>query len=251
MTVNKNDIVEKFSSSGLKQGDIILVHSSLKSFGYVEGAQFSIIEGLMECIGNEGTLVVPTLTGKREDSRLNPPIFDVKNTPCWTGIIPETVRKMPNAVRSYHPTHSVAAIGHRKYEITEGHEYTKSPCDEKSPYFKIAKNGGYIILIGVDEESNTCIHSCEEISKVPYHLQSENTESIITGYNNDKIRIINKLHNWEKPATDFNKLDDIYYNKGIMNILKIGNAIIRIIDAKLMFEYTIEILKENPLFLLK
>lgn len=244
------DLVEDFRKLGLKNGDIVLVHSSLKSLGYVEGGADCVISSILDTAGEKGTLVVPVLTGKREDSQGQPPVFDVRTTPCWTGRIPETVRNMPEAKRSLHPTHSVAAIGYDTDYITAGHENSSSPCDQNSPYWKIAQKGGYIMLIGVDQESNTTIHCCEEIAGVPYHLQKEITEAWITGYDGGRILVKNRLHDWEKPETDFNKLDGLFREKGIMTVGKVGEAIVRLIDARKMLDFTVELLKKEPEFLI-
>ncbi|WP_273333314.1 AAC(3) family N-acetyltransferase [Dictyoglomus turgidum] len=249
--VRKEDIVGKIRGQGIKEGDIMLVHSSLRSFGYVEGGAETVIDALLESVGEEGTVIVPTITAKSTDSPENPPIFDVNNTPCWTGIIPETFRKRKEAKRSLHPTHSAAAIGGLRDLIIEGHEFSESPCDKNSPYYKNAERNGYIMLIGVDQNSNTSIHSCEEIVGVPYHLQEEFTQVYITGYDGEKILVRNRLHNWNKPPTDFNKIESLLLEKSIMKIFHIGNSTIRLIKASQMFDMLIDILTKNPLFLLK
>lgn len=249
--LNRSDLVAGFSKLGLKYGDIVLVHSSLKSLGYVDGRAECVIKSMLETVGEKGTLVVPVLTGKREDSPGQPPVFDVKTTPCWTGRIPETVRNMPEARRSLHPTHSVAAIGFEADYITRGHENSCSPCDSESPYWKNAVKGGFIMLIGVDQESNTTVHCCEEIAGVPYHLQNDITETYITGYDGRKLLVRNRLHDWNKPETDFNKLDRLYLENGVMKIGKVGEAEVRLIDAHKMLDFTVDLLKRNPMFLVK
>jgi aminoglycoside 3-N-acetyltransferase len=250
ISVNCQDLIAGLRDLGLQVGDKLIVHSSLRSMGYVEGGAHAVIEAILDVLGETGTLLVPTLTGKREDSKLHPPVFEVMTTPCWTGIIPETIRQMPNAKRSLHPTHSIASLGYQRDYLTYGHETSQSPCDEKSPYYKNSICNGYIMLIGVDQESNTSIHSCEEIAKVPYHLQKDVTASYITSYEGEKIWVSNRLHNWSKPATDFNKLDGLYREQSIMKIGKIGAAEIRLINAVGMFQFTIDLLKKNPFFLL-
>lgn len=251
MLVRKEDIIKRIKEQGIKIGDVMLVHSSLKSFGYVDGGADTVINALLESVGEEGTVIVPTITAKSTDSPENPPIFDVDNTPCWTGRIPETFRKRLGAKRSLHPTHSAAAIGLLRDMIIEGHQDSKSPCDKNSPYYKNAIKGGYIMLIGVDQNSNTSIHSCEEIAGVPYHLQEKFTETYINGYNGEKILVRNRLHNWNKPPTDFNKIEPLLLEKGIMRIFKVGNSTIRLIKASQMFDLLIDILTQNPFFLLK
>ena len=103
--VSKSDIEKRLREIGIKEGDKLLVHSSLSSFGYVEGGADTVIDALIESVGFEGTVLVPTLTGSAELSPQNPPVFDVLISPCWTGKILESFRSRKNARRSYHPTH--------------------------------------------------------------------------------------------------------------------------------------------------
>lgn len=250
MNLTQKDIESGFRNLGLSEGDTVLVHSSLSSFGYVEGGAEAVINALLYVVGKDGTVMVPTLTGKPTDSRENPPVFDVRSTPCWTGKIPETFRQLPAARRSLHPTHSIAAIGAKSIELTTGHETGQSPCDVKSPYYKNAIWNGYIMLIGVDQESNTTVHCCEEIAGVPCHLQKEVADILITGYDGESILVRNRLHDWEKPPTDFNKFDDIFRDKNVMKLGAVGNSTIRLIKAKDMLDVAVDILRKNPLFLL-
>ncbi len=251
MNINGCDIVEGFRHAGLKDGDTILVHSALSSFGYVEGGAGTVINSLLEVVGADGTVIIPTLTGKYTDNKLTPPIFDVRSTPCWTGRIPETFRQLPEARRSLHPTHSVAAIGAGRDELVNGHETGRSPCDASSPYYKNAMAGGYIILIGVDQESNTSVHCFEEIAEVPYHLQKDVTDIYVTDYKAEKIPVRNRLHDWYKPATDFNRFDGLFRAHGIMKEISIGNSHIRIINAKDALEFAVDLLLREPLYLVK
>jgi Aminoglycoside N3''-acetyltransferase len=250
MSLHMQDLIDGIKGMGIIPGDTILVHSSLKSFGYVEGGVQTVIGALLKSVGEEGTIIVPTFTGKRSDSKEVPPVFDVRYTPCRTGKIPETFRNMEGAKRSLHPTHSVAAIGAKRDYIIEGHENLLTPCSEGSPFHKNALLGGYIMLIGVDQERNSTVHSCEEIANVPYHLHKEITDIFITSYNGEKVLVRTKLHNWEKPLTNFNKFEEPFLERGIMKIGKIGGSTIRLIKADGMYEVALDLLRKNPLYLL-
>jgi aminoglycoside 3-N-acetyltransferase len=249
--ITKNAIFNGFRQLGLQDGDIVLVHSSLRSFGYVENGVATVITALLDAVGEWGTVMVPTLTGNEKYGKDNPPVFDVNITPCWTGKIPETFRLLPQAERSLHPTHSVAAIGHKKHELLSEHQYSDSPCDKKSPYYKNAVNKGYVMLIGVGQESNTTIHCCEEIAGVPYHLQKDYTDTCITGYHGEKIHIRNKLHSYFHPPTEFNKFNELFTAHGIMRMITIGNSTIKLIKAADMIDLAVNLLQRDPLFLLK
>ena len=168
------DIVSGLRGLGLRPGDRVLAHSSLSSFGYVEGGAPAVIDALLDVVGPDGTVLVPTLTGDETLSPANPPRFDPHSSPCWTGRIPETLRMRPDAIRSLHPTHSVAAIGRDAESLTREHIDSITPCDERSPYGKLAElPNGYVLLIGVSYQSLTLLHHVEEIAGADYHMQGE------------------------------------------------------------------------------
>lgn len=248
--VRKEDIVTGLRELGIKEGDVILVHSSLSSFGHVEGGADTVIDALLEAVGEKGTVIVPTLTGSEELSADNPPVFSPSSTPCWTGLIPETFRKRKNAVRSRHPTHSVAAIGAMATYITEGHEYCETPCGVGSPYFKLAELGGRILFLGVGLWCNTTMHTVEELAKVPYHLQPNPVDAKIVNDDGtvDVVRIKIHLYGYER---DFEKMEPILLSKGFMRVGKVGNAVIRLVEAKPMVELALKLLENDADFLLK
>ena len=89
MSVNFNDLVKGFKEVGVCEGDILLVHSSYKSFGGVDEGPENIIKALQKIITKTGTLIVPTFNYDFCDGVL----FDVLKTPSKMGIISEIVRK--------------------------------------------------------------------------------------------------------------------------------------------------------------
>jgi aminoglycoside 3-N-acetyltransferase len=113
--VTKLDIEDGLKKIGLSKGDVVAVHGSLSSFGRVEGGAETVVDALLDVLGAEGTLVVPTFTYGLD-------VYDPKESPSMVGAISEAVRKRTNALRSLHPTHSVAAIGELADVVTEGHE---------------------------------------------------------------------------------------------------------------------------------
>ena len=52
----KSDVLNTFEKLGLKSGQVIMVHTSLSSIGYVCGGAQTIIEALIEAVGNDGTI---------------------------------------------------------------------------------------------------------------------------------------------------------------------------------------------------
>src|SRR5687768_2870661 len=105
-----------------------MLHSSMHSVGFVAGGAQAVVQALLDVLGPEGTLVVPTHTPENTDPagwsrppvpqawwatiREETPGFDPDRTPSrWMGRIAETVRCWPGALRSDHPQVSCAAIG--------------------------------------------------------------------------------------------------------------------------------------------
>ena len=132
-TVRYEQILSGLRRLGVREGDVILAHSSLSSFGYVEGGADTVIRALLDAVGPAGTVVVPTLSFGSVDE--SDPYFSVNDTPSDTGRITEEFRKRPEARRSRHPLSSAAAIGKDAERIAGGRQMT--PCGEDSPYARV------------------------------------------------------------------------------------------------------------------
>ena len=61
----KEEIVQKLREVGLEKGDAVMVHTSLKRMGYICGGAQTVIEALMEVVGENGTIMMPTQSWKR------------------------------------------------------------------------------------------------------------------------------------------------------------------------------------------
>ncbi len=249
--LDRETLTAELRRLGVQRGMDVLVHSSLSSIGWVEGGAETVLDALLSALSPAGTLLMPALNGSPADSPQSPPRMDVRTTPCpkWIGIIPETFRRRPGVRRSLHPTHSVTALGARADFYTEGHELCTTPCGNGSPYVKLMDAGGYILMLGCNQQSNTSLHALEELADVPYHLQEDWTDGIVVDENGREIIVRNRLHlwGWER---DFTRVDDPLREAGAMREEMVGNAYCRLIDADAMRRVILPILKEDPLWLL-
>lgn len=148
---------------GLGAGDSVIVHSSLRSLGPVESGPEGVIDALLEAVGPHGNLMLPTFNYSHP---LPQPHYDRVATACRTGAIPETGRKRPEAIRSLHPTHSVAVIGPDARELTDDHLSVRA-FGVGSPIDRLAQRGGKVLLLGVGHTSNSTIHVGEEHGGLP------------------------------------------------------------------------------------
>jgi aminoglycoside 3-N-acetyltransferase len=242
----RNDFIQL----GIRKGDTLLVHSSLSSLGFVEGGADTVIDALLDAVGPEGTVMVPTLTGSELFSPANPPTFDVRNTPGWTGKITETFRKRPEAIRSLHPTHSVAAIGRQAKFLTEGHENALTPCGENTPYLKLAQLGGSVLFIGVTLSCCTLLHGVEELAELPYHLQKEWVQATIIDHLGNRLTRKLKIHLYGYHR-DYEKLAPLLLKEKIMTTGSVGRAKVLLVKAGELVKLALNELKKDPEFLLK
>ncbi|MFO7947115.1 MAG: AAC(3) family N-acetyltransferase [Armatimonadota bacterium] len=149
--VTCDDIVAGLRDIGLKEADLVQVHSSLSSFGYVEGGADTVVDALLEVVGPRGTVMMPTFNHGNVD------IFDIEQTPSINGAITEALRNRPESRRSMHPTHPYGAIGYLARELVEGH-LAAGTFGNESPLGKLAIWGGKVLLLGVGMNVNTAAH---------------------------------------------------------------------------------------------
>ncbi|MHB9035986.1 MAG: AAC(3) family N-acetyltransferase [Armatimonadota bacterium] len=231
--LSKTDITAGLIQLGLVRGDRVLVHSSLISLGRVDGSADTVIDALLETVGPEGLVAVPTFACE--------PPFDAKTSTTPLGAIADTFWRRPNAFRSKHPTHSVAAIGKGAQELVRDHEKASTAYGEDTPYLKLARNGGKILLLGVDQDRNTTLHASEAITGAVYLDTIK--ESYIDVDGSEKTLTIPLMAG---PHRDFIWLDKLFRETGVMKVGKIGNAVCRLLEAGPMLDLAIDALRKDP-----
>ena len=161
-------IKENLRDLGLKRGDAVMIHSSFKSMGEVEGEIKTFTDAVFSVIGDPGTLIAPTLT--HQYVSVENRVFDYVNTPSCVGAISEFIRHIDGAKRSIHPTHSCAVVGAKRDWYISGHENDRTPIGENSPIYKLHKDGGKILMLGCGIGCNTSMHGVEENLPTSYVL---------------------------------------------------------------------------------
>jgi len=248
--VTAADIAHGLRTLGVCSPHVILAHSSLSSFGYVEGGAEAVIDGLLAAVAPEGTVMVPTLTGSRELGPEYPPYFDVRASVCWTGWIPEAFRQRPDALRSLHPTHSVAAIGSRAREMLAEHELSPTPCGAETPYGRLVRADGWVVLLGVSLACVTLFHHVEEVAELSYHMQPEPVRATVVDYDGASRTVWVGLHLYGPPR-NFDRLEPELRRRGILLSTQVGAAQVRAMRAKPAVEYALELVHSDPEALLR
>ena len=158
----------------IAQGDMVFVHSSTDGLR-LQFPAARMLTMLLNLVGSEGTLLFPSYPrlGSYE-FLMSGEVFDVRKTPSYMGLITEVARRHKGAIRSFHPTKAVVAIGRYAKEVTASHQLCHYPYDRESPYGKIRDYGAKIVGIGVSTSRLSCVHCVEDEMKedfpvCPYH----------------------------------------------------------------------------------
>lgn len=240
--VSKEDIKAGLKKLGLKRGDVIGVHSSLSSFGYVEDGADAVIDALLETVGAQGNVVMSTHSANLSKDKRTPEMiamgvswlfkilpYDPDTTPVRTGITPETFRKRKGVIRGSHPSNSVAALGPKARELSEG-------------WHKMLELDGYILLIGVGLEVCTAMHLAERRVQFPKRILEKITPPkwLVEKYPSGE---------WEwdfGPYPDFAKLEAPCLKRGIMKTIKVGKAALQLVNLRKLIDLYAEYLTKNP-----
>ncbi|MEN6357099.1 MAG: AAC(3) family N-acetyltransferase [Armatimonadota bacterium] len=231
--VTKKHIEMGLNKIGLGSGDVVVVHSSLSSFGRVDGGAEAVVDALLETIGEQGTLVVPTYTYGLD-------VYDPQRSSSLCGAITEAVRKRPNALRSLHPTHSVAAIGALADVITGGHEKVHAFA-RGSALFNVLQARGKILLLGVSHKSDSMIHVAEEIANLPYLERSRQID-----VKNAQGKTVQKWVRRPGCSHGFDAIEEILDEHDAVRETTIGECRAQIMAARSVVDAALEVLKMDP-----
>ncbi len=235
--LNHADLVAGLRSLGLAPGDRVLVHSSLSALGRVQGGADTVIGALLTAVGPSGLVVVPTFGG--------PAPFDRRLTPTSLGQIPERFWRRPEAVRSLHPTHSVAAIGAGAAELLAGHEQAPTAYGPDTPYHRLATTGGKILLLGVDQDRNTTLHTAETLAGAAY------LQDIEGSYVNDQGEVVTiPIAAMAGPHRNFLAMDPLLRDRGLLRVGRLGRAVCRLMDGDSLLDTALDALRRDPAALL-
>lgn len=234
---------------GICEGDIVLVHSSFRSLGYVEDGIAGLIADLIKVLGPSGTLLIPTLSYAY--ITMENPVFDVRKTKACIGAVPEYFRQMDGVHRSLCPTHSVAAIGHDAEDITAQQLLDHTPVGLHSPFRKLSECGGKILMLGCGLEPNTSMHGVEELVEPPYLYLPGDYPFTVVDENGIAHDIRMKRHNFQKGNMIYQQrydrvLDLIPNDK--WNERKVLNADSFLIDASTLWLAAEKKYQEDPMY---
>ncbi|MNE57332.1 Aminoglycoside 3-N-acetyltransferase [compost metagenome] len=192
----------------------------------------------------EGLLVLPTHTWSYINA--DNPKFYVETSPSCVGILPELFRKREGVLRSYHPTHSVAALGEEAASFIEGAERYDTPCHRESAWGKLLDRKATILLVGVDQRRNTFIHGIEEWVDIPGRMTDDHEELITVLADGTELTVPSRRHCGLHWSEHFWKVEKLLEEQGAIYKSQLGDAVMWVCDTVKLTAILTDMLRANP-----
>lgn len=181
---------------GVNEGDVLIVHASLTSLGWVAGGTAAVVDALLGAVGPAGTVTMPAHSTDWSDPSEweHPPVpptwwrdivegrpaFDPYATPLRDmGAVAENLLMRRATLRSGHPLHSHMAHGRYAAAITRDHPLDDSFGD-RSPLGRLYELDAKVLLLGVGHDRNTSLHLAEARTTWPAKKRVEHSSRVMT-----------------------------------------------------------------------
>lgn len=229
---------------GVLPGMLLNVHSAMSKLGFIVGGAQTVVDGLLEVLGPDGTLAMPSHSAQLSDPanwrnppapeawwetiRREMPAYHPGRTPTRNmGAIPELFRTYPGVRRSAHPQTSHAAHGPLAEALVAEH-----PLDclfgEASPIGKLYALDGWVLLLGVGHGNNTVLHLAEDRADFPGKTRHQEGAPLIR----------NGTRRWQRfsplkvNADDFPDAGRAFAATGSETVGTVGGATARLMRAR-------------------
>lgn len=248
--LDQRGIVDALRKLGIEPGDSVLVHSSLSRLGIVEGGVATVVSALQAAVGSRGNLCASTihLRVPAVEHFASDPVFDVRTSRSTMGAISEAVRTLPGAIRSIHPTHSIAALGPAAEHLTRDHHTSDRPFGPSSPYWRLAEMNGKILLLGVTLASMTNFHVVEDMmgDAFPFPVYLDPVQARVVDASGREFRMTTRIHN--PVMSRLRQCDDLegeLVTRGVVRVGVVGKGRTLVVDARALNEVLADLAKKN------
>lgn len=181
----RSQLMNHLNVLGVDEGQIIMLHSSVKAVGAVMGGPNAILQAILDTLGRDGTLMMYAGWQDIPDFVLDLPIearqvyydehppFDPATARAVRdhSILAEFLRTWPGAERSLNPEASMVALGIQAKQLTQDH-----PLDygygAGSPLAKLVEHKGKVLMLGAPLDTITLLHYAENRARMAHKTSS-------------------------------------------------------------------------------
>lgn len=173
-------LAEQLHRLGVRLGDMVMVHASLRTIGATERGASGVLDALDRAVGSGGTLLMVlgavvdhewvNERPERERAALlaGEAPYDPLAAPSLpeVGYLAEAFRTRPGTIVNDNPSGRFAARGRRADELLRD-----VPWDDYygpgSPLHRLCDGGGRVLRLGANPDTTTVLHYAEYLADVP------------------------------------------------------------------------------------
>ncbi len=261
---SSSDLAAQLRLLGVRGGDMLMVHASLRAIGPVEDGAEGVVLALEEAVGGLGTIVMNLgawddfdwVNARPETERelllRDAPAFDKDRTPADpdVGVLAELFRRLPGTLVTDHPDGRFAARGHQTGPLLR----LPLPWDDYygpgSVLERLVQAGGKVLRLGADPDTVTLLHLAEYLVEMPVKHRVLRHHKIRTADGLTVIRTVSCLDDTDGIADWAGKdyfaiilLD--YLAHGPAAVGQVGDARSELIDAADLLDHGIRWMRKN------
>lgn len=247
---------------GVRSGDLLMVHASLRSIGPVAGGAGGVLDAVGEAIGPDGTLLVNVgvrddwawVNDRPEHERgallADSPTFDASTTPAdpENGVLAEVFRRRPGVVPSDHPEGRFAALGPLADELVGDvpwHDYYGAD----SPLGRFTRKGGRVLRLGADIDTVTLVHLAENLVELPAKRRVVRHRRVAGPDGRPVVRTVSTIDDSDGiaayPGDYFTELMQEYLASGRARRGTVGAAPAELLEAPDLIEFAVSWLADH------
>lgn len=236
--MTRDDITRQLGALGIQNGAVLLVHTSFRAVRPMEGGPRGLVEALRAAVGPEGTVVMPSWTGRDDEP------FDKASTPASPdlGVVADTFWRSSGVLRSEH-LFAFAAVGPHAERIVSG-PLPVPPHKPGSPVGQVHDLDGQVLLLGVGHDANTTLHLAELVAGVPYRSRQHCT--VLEAGHPVRFEYDENNH----CCQNFTFADTWLRGRGLQLERRVGNAHARLMRSRDIVRVAVEHLAQDPLLFL-
>ena len=241
----KESLTAQLSALGAPRDVPVVVHTSLRAVGPVEGRADGFLDALISYFTRDrspegGLLCIPTHTWARLGKE-DPVTLDMSSGETCIGTLPSVAALRPDGHRSMHPTHSMAVFGdpEKAEDFIAGEVMTDTSTSPRGCFGKLYDRGGYVLLVGVGHNRNTYLHSAEERLGVPNRLSEGYVRADIRLLSGDVIERPIRCHHAEgigDVSARYPRYEPAFRAHGCIRGGTLGDAPVQLCDCRKMTE---------------
>lgn len=158
------DLSSALVGLGVRQGDALMVHASLKATSGFVGKPVELVRALQDAVGPLGLLVMPsmTYTDSSKAHLLRGDVVNLRRSPSKMGLLSELLRRGQGVQRSASPTHPLVAWGAEAEAFVVGHDRTDLSFGPDSPFRRLLDRDGKLLCLDTEPETVTFMHFLED-----------------------------------------------------------------------------------------